>query len=251
MRDHGECSGRRVTREESWRCRQSKQSRYACNLVDNYVLTFQPEPTPTSDPSAGTSPSGHVGPIGCRVTPWREGMFEQKTCSPRSPGTTSSGSRRFWVASRQRRYSTRVRKIVGDWKARNDEHTIAWLADHPVERELYGLSENEVTTIHEVANRLRSFAPRLDPVVGSVKGIGLALFAYARMRSGADAIKPDIRVIRAMRSLGFSVPKDDHAVLLIARAAADEIGVSRLVLDQLLWCLDNDEVRDNSGQTSS
>ncbi|BBY92309.1 hypothetical protein MGALJ_19780 [Mycobacterium gallinarum] len=183
------------------------------------------------------------------------------------------------VASRQRRYSTRVRKIVADWKARNAEHTIAWLATQPLQRELYGLSDGEVTTIHEVANQLCAFvsregitareeedrlcriwadrygaiehAPRLDPVVGSVKGIGLALFAYARMRSGADAIKPDIRVVRAMRSLGFLVPKDEHAVLLITRAAAEEIGMSRLVLDQLLWWRDNDDVPGISGQIST
>lgn len=72
-------------------------------------------------------------------------------------------------------------------------------------------------------------------MVGCVKGIGLALFAYMRMRSGADAIKPDIRVKKALRHLGFAVPDDDHAVLILAKAAAEEIRVSRLVLDQLLW----------------
>lgn len=167
------------------------------------------------------------------------------------------------VASRQRRYQTRVMQIVSDWKNANAEHTIAWLADHRLHREDYGLSESEVDTIQEVAKRLCSFAaqeglpapgqedqvcrlwadrygpfehaPKLDPVVGSVKGIGLALFAYARMRSGSDAIKPDVRVKKGLRSLGFAVPDDDHAMLLIAKAAADEVGVSRLVLDQLLW----------------
>ena len=71
--------------------------------------------------------------------------------------------------------------------------------------------------------------------MGCVKGIGIALFAYMRMRSGADAIKPDVRVRKSLRSLGFVVPGDDHAVLVLAKAAAIEIGVSRLVLDQLLW----------------
>jgi hypothetical protein len=68
------------------------------------------------------------------------------------------------------------------------------------------------------------------------------------MRSGGDAIKPDTRVIRA---LGFSVPKDDHAVLLIAKAAAGEIAVSRLVLDQLLWWRNNNDVLSTSGQSST
>ncbi len=171
------------------------------------------------------------------------------------------------VASRQRRYQSRVIQIVSDWKNANAEHTIAWLADHRLEREDYGFSDNEVDTIQEVAKRLCSFAAqkgnwrtrkikvcrlwadrygafehalKLDPVVGSVKGIGLALFAYARMRSGADAIKPDVRVKKGLRSLGFSVPDDDHAVLLVATAAAEDIGMSRLVLDQLLWWLGND-----------
>lgn len=61
-------------------------------------------------------------------------------------------------------------------------------------------------------------------MVGCVKGIGLALFAFMRMRSGADVIKPDIRVKKAMVSLGFVVSNDDHALLVLAKAAAQEIG---------------------------
>jgi hypothetical protein len=57
-------------------------------------------------------------------------------------------------------------------------------------------------------------APGLDPVVGSVTGIGPALFAYLRMRSGANALKPDLRVARALRKLGFYVPVGEHAILL-------------------------------------
>ena len=62
------------------------------------------------------------------------------------------------VASRQRRYQSRVMQIVSDWKNANAEHTIAWLADHRPEREDYGLADNEVDTIQEVAKRLCSFA---------------------------------------------------------------------------------------------
>jgi hypothetical protein len=168
------------------------------------------------------------------------------------------------VASRRRTYLTRVKKIVVNWKALNEQHSIRWLSEHPVDSAQFGLSDAEAVTIHEVATNLRAFideqellgadgedaactmwaegcgelehAPRLDPVVGCVKGIGLALFAYMRMRSGADAIKPDVRVMNALKKLGFVVPTDDnHAILVIAKAAATEIGVSRLVLDQLLW----------------
>jgi hypothetical protein len=74
-------------------------------------------------------------------------------------------------------------------------------------------------------------------VAGSVTGIGPALFAYLRMRSGADALKPDLRVVRALRTLGFHVPVGEHAILVVARAAADETAISLLVLDQLLWWL--------------
>jgi len=78
-------------------------------------------------------------------------------------------------------------------------------------------------------------APDLDPYVGAVKGIGPALFAYIRMRCGADALKPDLRVYRALRSFGFKVPRDEHALLIVSAAAAAELGISRLVLDQMLW----------------
>ena len=179
---------------------------------------------------------------------------------------TRRGAAQWWsmsVASRRRTYTTRVKRIVADWEAANEQHTISWLAEHPLNAAQFGLSDAEVVTIRNVAGNLRDFAaheqllgpdgedaacrlwadecgelehaPRLDPVVGTVKGIGLALFAYMRMRSGADAMKPDSRVKQALRKLGFVVPDDDHAVLILAKAAATEIVVSRLVLDQLLW----------------
>jgi hypothetical protein len=78
-------------------------------------------------------------------------------------------------------------------------------------------------------------AHRLDPVVGGVAGIGPALFAYMRMRCGANALKPDVRVGRELRRLGFEVPADDHAILVVAKAAAAKLAVDALVLDQLLW----------------
>ena len=80
--------------------------------------------------------------------------------------------------------------------------------------------------------------PRLDPVAGAVPGIGPALFAYLRMRSGSDAIKPDLRVANGLRQLGFHVPSGEHAILVVARAAAAEAAIGLLILDQLLWWLD-------------
>jgi hypothetical protein len=34
---------------------------------------------------------------------------------------------------------------------------------------------------------------------------------------------------------GFHVPPDEHAILTVAHAAADEAAINLLVLDQLLW----------------
>lgn len=74
--------------------------------------------------------------------------------------------------------------------------------------------------------------------VGSVSGIGIATFAYLRMRCGANAIKPEVRVKQELGKLLFPLGDgSDYTVLCVANAAADEIGVRRLELDQLLWWL--------------
>jgi hypothetical protein len=123
----------------------------------------------------------------------------------------------------------------------------------------YGLRSGEGETMRAVASGLVRFAevrdldddaatrawagsaapfessPHLEPYVGSVKGIGPAQFASMRMFSGADAIRPDFRVRASLKALGFDVPSDEHAILSVAHAAAAELAVSRLVLDQLLW----------------
>lgn len=79
-------------------------------------------------------------------------------------------------------------------------------------------------------------APRLDPYVGCVSGIGIALFAYLRMRSGADALKPDGRVRASLDKHGFAVPRgSDAALLLLAEGVAEELGITAFALDQLLW----------------
>jgi hypothetical protein len=128
-------------------------------------------------------------------------------------------------------------------------------------RRRYGLRSGESTTITVVPRNLTSFAgalgvdedegcrqwaegvgglehsPGLDSVVGSVPGLGLALFPYLRMWSGADALKPNLRVARALRTLGFHLPTDGHSIMIVATAAAAEVATSLLVLDQLLWWL--------------
>ena len=163
------------------------------------------------------------------------------------------------VASRQRKYEQRVLPMVRKFEERPQAATLAALAaDGPGEG--LGLSPGEPETIRLVAAGLdrycseRSldedagcrawaeeqeplrFAYRLDPYVGTVKGIGIALFAYMRMRSGAVALKPDLRVRKRLNTLGFRVPAgNDAAMVLIAEAAADELGITPFVLDQILW----------------
>lgn len=163
------------------------------------------------------------------------------------------------VASRQRRYDTRVLPLVADWEAKAPDSSLRSLVAETMSAREYGLKDTEPGTIRTVATNLVEFAAnlgvsedegcrlwaqgvegfehahKLDPVVGSVSGIGPALFAYMRMRCGANALKPDVRVVAALRSLGFSMPGDQHSVLVVARGAAAEIGMDLLTLDQLLW----------------
>jgi hypothetical protein len=162
------------------------------------------------------------------------------------------------VMSRQRKYG-RVRQFVAEFDQRSCSRSLAELADDGPGGGM-SMRAKEPATIQQVAEGLARYcyergldedqgvlrwaeevepvrlAPRLDPYVGSASGIGAALFAYCRMRSGADAIKPDVRVRSRLNQLGFEVPGgDDVALLLIAETAAEDLGVHRLELDQALW----------------
>jgi hypothetical protein len=163
------------------------------------------------------------------------------------------------VASRRRTYLSKVRHTVNRWREEAREPTLAWLAANLPDRARLGLMASEPETMRHVAENLAAFANsrgldedagcrtwaeevdglehahRLDPVVGGVSGIGPALFAYMRMRCGGKALKPDGRVRRELRRLGFNVPAGEHAILVVAKAAAAELAVDLLVLDQLLW----------------
>ncbi|GAB2776278.1 hypothetical protein GCM10027039_41910 [Terrabacter koreensis] len=162
------------------------------------------------------------------------------------------------ILSRQRRYPSVVVPRVEKW-ATGGEPSLARLAQNGVEASDFGLQRSEPATLQAVATNLLAYcrteglsedegcrawadrvqglehAPKLDPVVGGVSGIGTALFAYMRMRCGADALKPDLRVARALRDLGFDLPADEHSILVVAMAAAAELDISLLVLDQMLW----------------
>lgn len=161
------------------------------------------------------------------------------------------------VASRQRRYESRVLPMVAKFE-RSQIISLEMLAmEGPGEG--YGLRAGEAETMRDTAAGLLSYcrvrgfdqeagvrrwaeqtapfahAPRLDPFVGCVSGIGPALFAYLRMRCGADAIKPDIRVRAGLNRAGFNLPNDEHAILIVATAVASELSIPLAVLDQLLW----------------
>jgi hypothetical protein len=162
------------------------------------------------------------------------------------------------VASRQRKYLNKVRALVTDFEQRPAAAGLAALARNGPGPGL-SLMSTEITTVKQVAAGLHRyceerqldddhgvaqwavsteplrFAPRLDNYVGSVSGIGVALFAYLRMRSGADAIKADLRVRSSLNRMGFNVPPGENALLLLAEGAAEELGMTRLALDQVLW----------------
>lgn len=152
--------------------------------------------------------------------------------------------------------------LLARWEADNAERSLGWLSTHEPVPERYGLRSGEPDTIATVARNMVAFAddlgisedqackqwaddvaalqhaPRLDPVAGAVRGIGPALFAYLRMRCGSDALKPDLRVAKGLRQLGFHVPSSEHDILVVAHAAAAEAAVGLLVLDQLVWWID-------------
>jgi hypothetical protein len=63
----------------------------------------------------------------------------------------------YVIASRQRTYRMRVKRIVADWKAANEQHSMHWLADHPIDAAEFGLSAAEAVMIQKVATNLRAF----------------------------------------------------------------------------------------------
>jgi hypothetical protein len=168
------------------------------------------------------------------------------------------------VMSNQRRYDKIVAPMLKRWseevRRSGGEPSLKWLAHHPLSSPTYPLRSTESETITGVALGLLRFgkehgldedgaciawansaqgldiAPKLDPYVGVVKGIGPALFAYARILCGADTIKPDVRVIKELRALGVALPLGDAiAGFVVANCLSYELGITLVDLDQLLW----------------
>src|ERR1019366_1279311 len=161
------------------------------------------------------------------------------------------------VLSNQRNYEKTVQPTVATWTEAHPGMTIAELAIHgpgKVKRLQKNKHRDEEATIIQVAEGLHRYCaerklddedgvqqwateveplryfPVLDKYVGNVRGIGPALFAYLRMRSGANAIKPDQRVIAGLReaALQFGSKHDCLTYLAVAEAMTDEIGITRL-----------------------
>ncbi len=93
-----------------------------------------------------------------------------------------------------------------------------------------------LTTWAKDAEALR-YTHTLDSV-GAVKGVGVAAYTYLLMRAGVDTIKPDVRIKEELVKSGLASSTkalDDHSALLLAECMAQELGVTRLWFDQLLW----------------
>lgn len=164
------------------------------------------------------------------------------------------------VTSRQRQYNTRVLKIVNSWSLTVREGSLKELVAKPLDQKTYGLRNGESQAVTQIAVGLLKFgedfgvksedliceswasaveefrfAPKLDPYVGQVNGIGIALFAYLRKMCGADAIKPDVRVRQRLQSMGFKVPDGSHALMLLCETLADELCIPKSTFDDYLW----------------
>ena len=164
------------------------------------------------------------------------------------------------VTSRQRKYNPRVLKIVKSWLDSVEDPSLQALVDSPLGTKAFGLRIGESESISQVAAALLSFGqdfsvtgddaickawadtvedfrftPKLDPYVGRVDGIGIALFAYLRKLSGADAIKPDVRVRKRLHEMGFDVPEGSEALMLLCELLAQELGIDRSRFDDYLW----------------
>ena len=165
------------------------------------------------------------------------------------------------ICSRQRKYDSRVLNIVREWQELCPSGQLKDLIQcSPESLRSLGLLDSEPQTLIDVAEGffrfgqernisaedeivkrwasevkdLRHFT-KLDPYVGSVSGVGPALFAYMRMLCGADTLKVDLRVNRSLRDLGTFVPSDANATLHLCELYAEDLGISLRQLDRLLY----------------
>lgn len=160
------------------------------------------------------------------------------------------------VASRQRRYESYVRpKILPQYRSKAKDLSLLSLSFEPPR--WLPLRDGEADTMKLLAKALIDFGKSKEltdeevivkewaedenahQAVLDIKGIGPALLQYLRMRSGADSLKVDVRVIEGLKGFGIPVHWFTAPGLLeLCREIAKESKCSLLELDQVLWHLD-------------
>ena len=161
------------------------------------------------------------------------------------------------VFSANRTYESRVARRVEEFQRTEAAASLRALAEQGV-RDTKGFRRFEADSMRSLANSFADYAEvhgldddaacyrwattadpgvvfGLDPVIGRVKGVALALYRYLRMRCGADDLKPDRRVAASLERLGFPAVAGSEAIYALAMAVSRDSGISPLVLDQLLW----------------
>ena len=175
----------------------------------------------------------------------------------RNYGTLYQGKRGLMVvdvvASRQRKYSEYVLpKLLPVYQTKAKDLSLMSLsAKAPT---WMPLRTGEAEVMQLIAQRLREYGKskgiyeedalclawaedELAHVdILNIKGIGPALLQYLRMRSGANSLKVDVRVIEALKKFGLPVEWfSPEGLLQLCTELATECNCSLLELDQALW----------------
>ena len=69
---------------------------------------------------------------------------------------------------------------------------------------------------------------------GQVRGLGFAVYKWLVMRQGVETIKPDVHVLRFVRSAVGRQPSEAEAVTALERIAM-ELGLKAYELDWGIW----------------
>lgn len=159
------------------------------------------------------------------------------------------------VASRQRRYEAYVVPVLlAEYQKQAQDLSLKTLVSNPPT--FLKLRDGEAQTIKEVAELILGLLPdgEKDEELAikrllelgfddawteyplAINGIGPALFNYLLILSGADTVKVDVRVRRALDLLGIDAEIfTDTGLLMVCRILANDVGCSLAVLDQVLW----------------
>jgi hypothetical protein len=100
----------------------------------------------------------------------------------------------------------------------------------------HGLSEENAATAWGRATAGLDLVPHLDPYIGRMDGIGVALFYIHAHALRCRYARARCAVAHVLTSLGFDVGRGETtSVLVTATYAARAIGARLIELDQLLW----------------